>query len=167
MSMSVTPIGMIHHGDDGSYIQIEPQYRAALTGLDGFGYIQVIWWASGCDNPESRACVACDQPYVHGPSTIGIFATRSPERPNPIGLSCAYVTFIDGRDGVIGLAWIDADEGTPVLDIKPYTPSLDRVEKPRVPGWCAHWPKTVEASDDFPWEKEFTFTAVEPLTTPL
>ena len=57
----------------------------------------------------------------------------------------------------MGLAYIDAENGTPVLDVKPYTPSLDRVERPDVPGWCAHWPKSAEASGDFDWEKVFNF----------
>jgi len=60
-------------------------------------------------------------------------------------------------NGVIGLAYIDADDQSPVLDIKPYTPSLDRAETPRVPEWCGHWPKNVESSSDFDWESEFNF----------
>lgn len=52
---------------------------------------------------------------------------------------------------------LDADDNTPVLDIKPYTPSLDRVESPGVPEWCRHWPKSIEESGDFPWEGEFNF----------
>ena len=64
---------------------------------------------------------------------MGTFATRSPERPNPIALTPAYVTYIDHENGIIGLAYIDANDGTPVVDIKPYTPSLDRVESPEVP----------------------------------
>jgi len=46
---------------------------------------------------------------------------------------------------------------SPVLDIKPYTPSLDRVEAPGVPKWCSHWPKSLEQSEDFDWENEFNF----------
>ncbi len=68
-----------------------------------------------------------------------------------IGLVCV------DENGVIGLAYIDADDKSPVLDIKPYTPSLDRVEQPEVPIWCKHWPKNVETSGDFDWESEFTF----------
>jgi tRNA (Thr-GGU) A37 N-methylase len=59
--------------------------------------------------------------------------------------------------GIIGLAFIDAEDGTPVLDIKPYTPSLDRVENPIVPKWCAHWPKSVESSGSFDWSSVFNF----------
>lgn len=51
----------------------------------------------------------------------------------------------------------DADNGTPVLDIKPYTPSYDRVENPLVPAWCSRWPKNTETSGDFDWDEVFNF----------
>jgi tRNA (Thr-GGU) A37 N-methylase len=88
---------------------------------------------------------------------LGTFATRSPERPNPLALSCAQITYIDKDNAVIGLAYIDAFNNTPVLDIKPYIPSLDRVEAPSVPQWCSHWPNSCEESGSFDWEKEFNF----------
>lgn len=47
--------------------------------------------------------------------------------------------------------------GSSILDIKPYTPSVDRVEKPNVPKWCSHWPMSYEESGDFNWEDEFLF----------
>ena len=88
---------------------------------------------------------------------MGAFAMRTPERPNPIVLSCAQVTYIDHQNAVIGLAYIDANDGTPILDIKPYTPSFDRVEKPSVPTWCTNWPKCFEESGNFGWERVFNF----------
>ena len=139
------------------FIAVDPPYRAALTGLDGFGYVQVLWWASGCDNAACRSKRIEQKPYVHGPAEIGTFATRSPERPNPIAVSAACVTHVRSDAGLGGLGWIDADDGTPVLDIKPYTPSADRVEWATVPDWCAHWPACVEESGAFDWEAEFNF----------
>ena len=75
---------------------------------------------------------------------MGIFATRSPIRPNPIALTAVEKLHIDYEKGVVQIAYIDANDGSPVLDIKPYTPSLDRIEAPEVPAWCAHWPKSLE-----------------------
>jgi tRNA (Thr-GGU) A37 N-methylase len=97
------------------------------------------------------------KPYTKGPDTLGTFATRSPQRPNPIALSCTHVTYIDVDSGIIGLAYIDADDQSPVLDIKPYTPSLDRVEAPAVPAWCKPWPNNVDTRGEFDWESEFNF----------
>ncbi len=60
-----------------------------------------------------------------------MFAARSPERPNPIAVSNAAIAYVDEEKGVVGLYWIDALDGTPVLDLKPYTPGIDRIERPR------------------------------------
>lgn len=88
---------------------------------------------------------------------MGIFATRSPMRPNPIALTAVEIINIDYQKGIIQIAYIDANDNTPILDIKPYTPSLDRIENPGVPKWCCHWPKSLEQSAYFDWEKEFNF----------
>ncbi|MDL2237645.1 SAM-dependent methyltransferase, partial [Christensenellaceae bacterium OttesenSCG-928-K19] len=147
----VKPIGKVKVDGDKSSIVLSEEYRPALAGLDGFGYIQVLWWFDGCDSEESRRVLREEKPYRNGPNAMGIFATRSPMRPNPLGLSSACVTGIDYDSGELTLVYIDARNGTPVLDIKPYTPSIDRVEQPVVPGWCAHWPQNVEQSGEFDW----------------
>ena len=95
------------------------------------------------------------KPYTNGPDELGVFALRSPERPNPIGVSNAQITYIDKTNGTIGLTYVDANDGSAVLDIKPYTPSIDRVENPITPNWCSHWPKSFEESGKFDWAKEF------------
>ncbi|MDO5564445.1 MAG: SAM-dependent methyltransferase [Eubacteriales bacterium] len=156
-NFTLTSIGEICSNEKGFYIKLKNEYAPAIEGLDGFGYIQILWWFDKCDNSEARSKLIVNKPYVKGPETLGVFATRSPERPNPIALSLSYVTYIDKENGIIGLAYTDAFDGTPVLDIKPYTPSLDRVEKPIVPNWCAHWPKCIEKSGEFDWEAEFNF----------
>ncbi len=157
MEYKINDIGTIHSGNDGYFIQIHPEYRNALEGLEGFTYIQILYWFDILDKPNLRSKLTLDKPYKKGPDTLGIFATRSPMRPNPIGITPCYVTYIDKDNGIIGLGWCDAFDKTPVLDIKPYTPSVDRVENPEVPNWCNHWPKSVETSGDFNWESEFNF----------
>jgi len=82
---------------------------------------------------------------------------RSPERPNPIAVSNADVAYVDVENGIVGLYHTDAFDGTVVLDLKPYTPSIDRIENPKVPDWQSHWPKSCEQSGDFDWEAEFNF----------
>lgn len=57
----------------------------------------------------------------------------------------------------VGLYYIDAFPESPLLDLKPYAPSVDRVESPSVPEWCVHWPRSYEESGDFDWEAEFNF----------
>ena len=97
------------------------------------------------------------QPYNGAPELMGAFATRSPARPNPIAMTASEVINIDLANGIIRIAFIDADDDTPVLDIKPYTPSFDRVEAPGVPAWSRGWPKSTEASGNFDWGQVFNF----------
>lgn len=156
-NLSVSPIGRINANADGMCIKLEPKYIPALQALDGFSHLSVIWWFSDFDNEDMRNILETEQPYKKAPDNMGIFATRSPIRPNPIALTTVQVIHIDYESGVIQIAYIDANDNTPVLDIKPYTPSFDRVETPGVPKWCAHWPKSLEQSASFNWENEFNF----------
>ena len=98
-----------------------------------------------------------EKPYIKGPDALGVFATRSPMRPNPIAVSSVGIAYVDEAAATVGLYYIDALPESPVLDLKPYTPSVDRVESPSVPEWCAHWPRSYEESGDFDWEAEFNF----------
>ena len=157
MTYEVNSIGKIHNTEDGTYLELEPQYIPALQALDGFSHINVVWWFSDCDHMDARSTLTTEKPYKKAPSIMGIFATRSPMRPNPIALTTVEILHIDYQKDLIYIAYIDAYDNTPILDIKPYTPSLDRVETPEVPAWCQHWPKSLEESADFEWEKEFNF----------
>lgn len=144
--------------DNGEYrVVLEEQYQPALKGLDGFSHLQIVWWFSGCDNTQDRNILTMEKPYTNGPAEMGTFATRSPERPNPIACSVCEMKSVDYEKGLVTLSYFDAFTGTPILDIKPYQPSVDRVEQPVVPSWCSHWPKSYETSGDFDWEKEFNF----------
>ncbi|MDF2653882.1 MAG: hypothetical protein K0R19_356 [Bacillota bacterium] len=156
-TLIVNPIGEIRHNDSGSVLVIDPAYRPALKALDGFGHINVLWWCDKFDSSEARSTLEVEAPYKKAPEIMGIFATRSPIRPNPIALTAVQIVGMNCEAGEIYLAYIDADDGTPVLDIKPYTPSIDRIEQPIVPHWCSHWPKSAEASGDFDWGAEFNF----------
>ena len=150
-------IGKIQVNDDGIKLLIAKEYIPALTNIKDFSYINVLWWFDRCDNVEARSKLTEKSPYKNAPELLGTFATRSPERPNPIGLTSSYITSVDYENGIIHLAYIDAEDGTPILDIKPYTPSLDRVENPLMPDWCSGWPKNVEDSGDFDWNTVFNF----------
>ena len=159
--MNLHPIGRIANRAETVRIELFPRYAAGLKGLEGYGHVQVLWWADACDNASARSVLVEAKPYRHGPDEMGVFALRSPERPNPVAVSNAAVACIDVAGGTIGLDWIDAFDGTPVLDVKPYVPGLDRIEAPATPAWCAHWPGSVEESGAFDWAAEFNFPARE------
>jgi tRNA (adenine37-N6)-methyltransferase len=154
-SIVVSPVGYISLQKDGFVIKMDAPYRPALEGLQGFSHINVLWWSHFLDTPEYRTQTQCEQPYRHAPARLGIYATRSPMRPNPICLSIAPVIRVDVQAGCIYVAYIDAEDGTPVLDIKPYEPCADRVRQVEVPAWSRHWPDCYEDSASFDWQAEF------------
>ncbi len=106
-------------------IVFEPAYRVpeALRGLEGFSYIWLIWGFS-----ESNWSPTVRPPRLGGNVRMGVFATRSPFRPNPIGLSSVRLESIedDGENGrVLIVSGADLMDGTPIYDIKPYLPGVD------------------------------------------
>lgn len=155
--IEVYPIGRIRNQEDEVKIILDAGYREGLKGLQGHSHVQVLWWADGCDNEEDRRVLTEKKTYRKGPDEIGFFALRSPERPNPIMVSNSGIAYVDEENGVVGLYYIDANDHTAVLDLKPYTPSIDRVEFSSSPEWCAHWPGSYEESGSFDWEAEFNF----------
>lgn len=156
-NFTVSAIGEVDVCDEGFIIRLMPGLKDGLAGLEGFSHINVLWWASLCDDPGQRKIILLDKPYKKGPEKIGVFATRSPARPNPIAITAVSVIRIDREAGIIYTPYIDAEPGTPVLDIKPYSPCSDITMRSRVPGWCSHWPASIEESGDFDWGGEFNF----------
>ena len=155
MHCRMKAIGKVENGRAGAGIRLEPEFVPGLRALDGFGHVVVLWWAAGCDNAAARGTLQVARPYRGAPEVVGVFATRSPARPNPVALTTAEVLGIDHGRGVVRVAFIDAEDGTPVLDLKPYTPSFDRVENPGVPAWCAGWPGSTEEAGRFDWSRVF------------
>lgn len=154
--MELKIIGKVNN-EDGFTIIIKEQIKEALEGLDGFSHLVVLWWADQVDDPEFRNILTTEKPYKNGPDNIGILATRSPLRPNPICMSIIDVQSIDYEKGIIYTSYIDADEGTSVLDIKPYYPCSDIVRDVGLPNWCDDLPRCIEDSADFDWSNHFNF----------
>ena len=121
----------------------QPEY--ALEGLEEYSHVWVTWVFHLNTNTKYH-------PKIHPPrlkgETIGVFATRSPHRPNPLGLSLATVEKIEG--GKIYLGGLDLVDGTPVLDIKPYLPQFESLPQARG-GWA-----TKEENDVATIEVSFT-----------
>ncbi len=147
--MKIKKIGIISKDEKGTFIKLEKEYIPGLLEIDGFNYLTIIWWAYLYDEEKYRSNLLIPKPYVTGPDTIGVFATRSPIRPNPICISNIPVLSIDKENGKIYTYYIDAEEDTPVLDIKPYYPCSDRIHSAKTPNWNAHWPDSFEDSADF------------------
>jgi len=146
-------LGFVRSNKEGVYLELLDEYTIAIKGLNGFSYINVLWWCNLTDKEEYRNILECVKPYKGAPDKVGILTTRAPIRPNPIALSVMNVAKIENNR--IYTDYIDAEDGTPIIDIKPYHPSSDRIRDVQVPEWCKHWPKWYEDSAGFDWEGEF------------
>jgi len=132
-------------------VVFEPPYRdaSALRGLEGFSHIWLIWEFSRARREGWSPTVR--PPRLGGNKRLGVFATRSPFRPNPIGLSCVRLLEVrqDRELGpVLTVAGADLMDGTPIYDIKPYLPYADC--KPEAVGGFASQPKGAELEVDCP-----------------
>lgn len=105
-------------------IVLEPKYRDAnaLRGLSDFDYIWLIWGFSA-NKPTKGTSLTVRPPRLGGNERVGVFASRSPFRPNGLGLSSVRLVSIDNTDLIVSGA--DLMDGTPIYDIKPYLPYVD------------------------------------------
>ena len=124
---SSVPRGLgARHETDG-VLELRPEFEAGLVDIEGFSHLYVIWVFDRVSGYHLTAHPPSDnRPH-------GVFATRSPQRPNPIGLT---VVRLLGREGPrLHVRGIDMLDGTPILDIKPYLSSIPEAELRR--GWLA------------------------------
>lgn len=127
----LTPIGWVRRAGEHQVIEVAAVYEPALLGIGSNSHLWIIYWFHEHDNPQDRSLLQvhpCRQPA--NPLT-GVFGTRAPVRPNPIGLCAVRLLRLEGlRLFVTGL---DARDGTPVIDIKPYLPSSDVIHEAAAP----------------------------------
>ncbi len=100
---------------------VDPAWRAALTGLDAFTHLILLYWL-GPQGREARPMPTLRPPF--DPRPRGVFGTRSPSRPNPIGVSVVRFEGFAGP-GLLRVRYLDCRDGTPLLDIKPYLATTD------------------------------------------
>jgi tRNA (adenine37-N6)-methyltransferase len=152
-SIPMRPIGYIHsrysgksqvpkglgakHSMEGE-LKVLPEFEAGLKDIEGFSHLFILWVFDRSEGYELVGVNPAD-PLPHG-----VFASRSPYRPNPIGLT---VVELLGREGaVLRLRGVDTLDGTPVLDIKPYTSSIPVENLKR--GWLAEAEARAKASNE-------------------
>lgn len=114
-----TPIQSYAAKDVAGEIEIFPPYREALQDLQGFDRIWVLYWLHQAKPFAPRVI-----PY-RDVVERGLFSTRAPSRPNPIGLSAVRLLEINEQTGILKVLDVDMLDGTPLLDIKPYVPQFD------------------------------------------
>jgi len=116
-----------------STIIVQDRWAGALDGLEGFSHIIVIYWMHLVSEEPREATTHVHPRGDHRIPLQGVFATRSPVRPNPIGLR--VVALLERRGNVLRVRGLDAVDGTPVLDLKPYLFHYDGVPQATVADW--------------------------------
>ena len=144
MDIILHPIGLIHSpftdladmpiqpsGDASApgTLEIFPQFSAGLKDLEGFSHIILLYYLHKVSQIQLTVTPFLDS------EPRGVFATRAPVRPNPIGLSVVPLQKIEGN--TLFVAQLDVLDGTPLLDIKPYVPEFDKRAEVRI-GWLEH-----------------------------
>ncbi len=110
---------------------VDSSLTEALDGLEGFSHIIVLYWMHQITTTQLTLKI-----HPQGRQElplVGLFATRSPYRPNPIGKTT--VRLLERRGNLLRVEGLDATDGTPVIDIKPYLPEYDSVTNAKVPPW--------------------------------
>ncbi len=127
------PIGHVERTDDHTRIVLDKKHRPGLLGLDGYSHLYMFWWFDRNDTPERRSVLQVRPMGDRENPVTGVFATRSPMRPNLIALTLCKIVSV--KENVIEIESTDAFDGTPVLDIKPFIPGYDTADQAHVPDW--------------------------------
>ncbi|MEM3623282.1 MAG: tRNA (N6-threonylcarbamoyladenosine(37)-N6)-methyltransferase TrmO [Candidatus Bathyarchaeia archaeon] len=130
-------IGVVEkEGEQEATIRIFPEFSAGLKGIENYSHIIVLYWIHLRDNKENRQTLLVF-PRKHAVKIeTGVFACRSPSRPNPIGL--CVVELLKVKECILTVKGLDAFEGSPIIDIKPYNPRTDSIPNAKVPEWAQH-----------------------------
>ena len=149
-SFTLHAIGSVQADEEKGafFLKIDEPFRGALAQLDQFSHVMVFWWADKMDEPQYREIITAQLPYAPG-LKAGVFACRSEYRPNPIALTTTMVLEVDQENGLVIVPWMDAMDGTPIIDLKPYIPCTDRIRDVRVAPWMAEWPEWMEDAGEY------------------
>lgn len=132
VSNEVKERGMRDWGEIESELVFPPRLEEALDGLEEFSHLVVLFWMHHLPSEERFSTTKVRPQRRPDLPLVGVFATRSPARPNPLGM--AVVRLLERKGNVLRVIGLDAIDGTPVVDIKPYLPG-DSIAAPRVADW--------------------------------
>ena len=128
---SVHPIGHVEKYNGKTAVVLDQQYLPGLLRLEDFSHVWVIWWFDQNDTAEMREILQVHPRRDSRNPLSGVFATRAPVRPNLIGLSLCRIMAVN--ENIVEIDGIDAFDGTTVLDLKPYIPSMESIPAAKTP----------------------------------
>ncbi len=120
-------------GEVEARVVLLPEYRAGLEGIQRFSHALIVTFLHQVLFEPSKHILRRPRGLDSMPE-VGIFAQRAKDRPNPLGITA--VSILGVASGVLAVRGLDAIDGTPVVDVKPYYPAYDRVENAAVPEWA-------------------------------
>jgi len=123
-----------------SKLEIKLEFCRGLLRLNQFSHLIVLYWLHLRDNENDRKTLRVIPMRHEGAPEMGVFGTRSPSRPNPIGL--CVVELLKLEDCSLIVKGLDANVGSPILDIKPYIPRADSIPEAGAPEWTLKGPAT-------------------------
>ena len=129
----LNPVGVVKKQGRRAWLEIYPEYGPALAGLQDFSHLWVFYWFHENDNPEERRTLQVHPRRDPGNPLTGVFACRAPVRPNLIGFTACRIIKVEGN--VLEVADLDARDGAPILDLKPYIPAGDAIPGAVTPEW--------------------------------
>ncbi len=129
----LNPVGVVRKQGDRVYLEIYPEFTPALKGLQDFSHVWVFYWFHENDTPEARRTLQVHPRRDPANPLTGVFACRAPERPNLIGFTACRIIKVTGN--AVEVADLDARDGSPILDLKPYIPDGDAIPEARTPEW--------------------------------
>ncbi len=128
-------IGRIINRETVCRIEVDEKYKDALLGLEHFSHIDVFYWFHDNDTAAGRGVLRVHPRGDRVNPLSGVFATRSPRRPNPIAVTRCRIESVSGS--TIAIDAIDARDQSPLIDIKCYIPARGKTENILVPDWVA------------------------------
>lgn len=131
-----SPIGTIRRQEHVQVVSLVPEVRKALLGLDAFSHAWILYWFHENDDPSTRSTLRVHPCRDRANPLTGVFGTRSPARPNLVGMDLCRIVKVRPKAGEILIAGCEAREGTPLIDIKPYLPHSDIAKGLRLPAWA-------------------------------
>ncbi len=127
------PIGWVRRAGEHQVIEVEPAYLPALLGLEDYSHLWIIYWFHEHDNPQDRSLLQVHPCRNPANPLTGVFGTRAPVRPNLLGLCAVRLERLEGLRLIV--SGLDARDGTPVVDLKPYFPSSDAIPEATAPSF--------------------------------
>lgn len=153
-------------GEVEGEVRVAPAWRDATRGLEGASHLWILSHFDAASEPQARRRTQRRPPLLGGKAPLGVFATRAPHRPNPIGLTLVELLGIrvdrGTRETVLAVRGLDLRDGTPVLDLKPFHPTADvPTGRPAALAWLARIPQKAADAPEIEWSAQASRFAEE------